>query len=115
NQVPQMQKLLVAQGIDFDQHFATDSLCCPSRSSIFLGEYVHNHKVESNQLPTGGYRRFLQQGHEQSNIATWLHDAGYRTGMIGKYLNDYAAGKGADLTHVPPGWDEWDVPINNGG
>ena len=39
-----------------------------------------------------------------STIATWLHNEGYRTGLIGKYLNHYPWG-GAPF--VPPGWDRW--------
>jgi N-acetylglucosamine-6-sulfatase len=44
-------------------------------------------------------------GHEDPTVATWLHDVGYRTVLLGKYLNGYPAG--AARTHVPPGWDEW--------
>jgi len=110
---PQIKQLLVDQGVSFNHYFVTDSLCCPSRSSIFLGEYVHNHQVEGNNSPNGGYDRYLQLGHEDSNIATWLHDGGYRTGLMGKYLNQYA--QGVAPTHVPPGWDEWDVPTTNAG
>jgi arylsulfatase A-like enzyme len=35
-------------------------------------------------------------------VATRLDAAGYRTGLFGKYLNDYD-----DSTGVPPGWDRW--------
>ena len=38
-------------------------------------------------------------------MATWLQDAGYRTALVGKYLNRYP--KEASESHVPPGWDEW--------
>ena len=34
----------------------------------------------------------------------WLHDAGYTTGLVGKYLNDYTV---YGNHHVPPGWSTW--------
>jgi arylsulfatase A-like enzyme len=37
-------------------------------------------------------------------VATLLHDAGYRTGLFGKYLNGYTE---EDTSYVPPGWDRW--------
>ncbi len=37
-----------------------------------------------------------------NNLAVWLQDAGYYTGMIGKYLNGYA-----NDPPVPPGWSDW--------
>jgi arylsulfatase A-like enzyme len=40
-----------------------------------------------------------------------LDNAGYRTGLIGKYLNGYPLG--SNQTYIPPGWDEWFVPITN--
>ena len=56
-----------------------------------------------NDAPAGGFLVYRERGHEASNVATWLHDAGYRTALIGKYLNDYEK----DPAHVPPGWDRW--------
>jgi arylsulfatase A-like enzyme len=34
-----------------------------------------------------------------------LHDAGYQTILLGKYLNGYPGSLGK--AYVPPGWDEW--------
>src|SRR5690242_7770115 len=33
---------LERQGVTFDHYFVTDSLCCPSRSSIFTGMFPHD-------------------------------------------------------------------------
>jgi len=102
DQMPEMpltSALLNAETVRFEQAFVTTSLCCPSRSSILTGEYVHNHGVYSNSLPNGGALKF----NPASTLATWLHGAGYRTAMIGKYLNDYQ--KLSPV--VPPGWDDF--------
>ncbi|ETK37321.1 sulfatase family protein [Microbispora sp. ATCC PTA-5024] len=104
---PNIANLLVRQGASFSRFFVTNPWCCPSRSSLLRSQYVHSHHVESNRAPTGGFPRF--RGMEGSTVGTWMHDAGYRTGLMGKYLNQYP--KGAPRTYVPPGWDEWDVPV----
>lgn len=103
-----VKALIVDQGASFANFFVTNSLCCPSRSSILRGQYVHNHKVTRN---AHGFEHFHDFGHERSTIATWLKEAGYTTALMGKYLNGYAL-KGKE-TYVPPGWDEWDSPIDN--
>ncbi|HJX75028.1 MAG TPA: sulfatase-like hydrolase/transferase, partial [Gaiella sp.] len=41
---------------------------------------------------------------DSSTLATWLHDAGYHTGLVGKYLNLYPFDRPA---FVPAGWDRW--------
>jgi arylsulfatase A-like enzyme len=107
--LPSLKSLLADQGVNFSRFFVSDSLCCPSRASILCGQYDHNHLVLDNGPRNGGYVRFNDLGHEQTTVATWLHDAGYRTVLMGKYLNGYPAG--VELTHVPPGWDEWYVPV----
>ena len=78
-------------------------VCGPARASILTGLYPHNHGVVSNHPPLGGFPVFRQ--HENSTIATWLQAAGYRTSLIGKYMNDYPLG--ADDGYIPPGWDDW--------
>jgi arylsulfatase A-like enzyme len=39
---------------------------------------------------------------ESSTLATWMHDAGYRTALLGKYMNGYP-GRHVAPTYVPPG------------
>jgi len=102
--MPQLQALLVDQGQTFANFFVTDPACCPSRASILLGQYPHNHQVLTNKPPRGGFQGFHGSGHESSTIATWLKGAGYRTALFGKYLNGYPA---QERAYVPPGWDEW--------
>jgi arylsulfatase A-like enzyme len=99
--VRQMQR----QGMTFTNYFVTDSLCCPSRASIFTGRYPHNHGVLTNTAPGGGFAAF-HDGAESGTFATALQGSGYRTAMMGKYLNGYRPmGR-----YVPPGWNNWQVP-----
>jgi arylsulfatase A-like enzyme len=99
--MPIVTSELVSDGITFRQGHVTTALCCPSRSSILAGQYAHNTGVLTNGGTTGGADQF----DDSSTIATWLRDAGYRTGFVGKYLNGY----NALAPCVPPGWDEWHV------
>lgn len=107
--MPRTRELIGGQGITFTHHFVPLSLCCPSRATILTGLHAHNHKVFTNFPPDGGFERFVERGHEERNLATSLHDAGYRTALIGKYLNGYP--RREDRTHIPPGWDEWVSPV----
>ena len=107
---PRLKSLMTDQGSEFNNFFVSFSLCCPSRSSILRGQYIHNHQVVSNKKPDGGFVKFHSLGHENSTIATWLQAAGYRTVLIGKYLNDYPGGAVAP-SYVPPGWNEWYSPV----
>ncbi|HEX9653472.1 MAG TPA: sulfatase, partial [bacterium] len=102
--MPHLQALLIDRGMTFTHYFANVPLCCPARVSTLRGQYAHNHQVLTNRSPDGGFEKFRDLGHESSTVATWLQDAGYRTVLIGKYLNGYPAG---NQTYVPPGWDEW--------
>ncbi|MEU8379583.1 sulfatase [Streptosporangium sp. NPDC048865] len=109
---PNIWNLLARNGTSFDRFFVPNSWCCPSRASIMRCQYVHSHGVLTNTAPEGGFTKYYTSGLERSNIATWMKSAGYRTGLMGKYLNHYPGGA-APATHVPPGWDEWDVPVRN--
>jgi arylsulfatase A-like enzyme len=101
------------QGLTFNDYFVSDSLCCPSRASIFTGNFPHTTGIYTNVGRHGGFDQFYARGEEQHTFATALHSAGYRTAMMGKYLNGYMGGhanpSAAPPTYVPPGWDRWDV------
>jgi N-acetylglucosamine-6-sulfatase len=102
--MPEVRSLLADHGVTFKNMFVTTSLCCPSRASILTGQYSHHTGVLDGS--TGGAPGGAPAFHDRSTIATWLHDAGYTTGLVGKYLNDYAA---LPTGYIPPGWDTWDA------
>ncbi|WP_067503427.1 sulfatase-like hydrolase/transferase [Actinoplanes sp. TFC3] len=95
-------------GTSFANYTVTDSLCCPSRASILTGKFPHNTGIFTNGGDDGGYAEFHRRGHENSTFATDLQKAGYRTALMGKYLNVYQPKKKI----VPPGWSEWAVAGN---
>jgi N-acetylglucosamine-6-sulfatase len=98
-------------GETFSNYFVTDSLCCPSRASILTGRFPHDTAVFSNEPPYGGFPVFHERGEEQQTFAVALQAQGYRTAMMGKYLNGYQpdSTEGGATPYVPPGWNEWDV------
>jgi N-acetylglucosamine-6-sulfatase len=104
--MPTLKSQMIDAGTTFTNMFVTTSVCCPSRASFLTGQYVHNHGVLDNRKPAGGFLKFFESGKEKSTVATWLKEAGYRTGLAGKYLNFYPA-RGKDVNYVPPGWDFW--------
>jgi N-acetylglucosamine-6-sulfatase len=105
--MPNLESLLIDKGTTFDNAFVTNSLCCPSRATILRGQYTHNHEILSNDPPRGGFQKFRFLGHENSTMATWVKEQGYRTAFFGKYLNGYKE------TYIPPGWDEWYAVTGN--
>src|SRR5690606_2890820 len=106
--MPKTRELLHDRGTTFDNFFVSYSFCCPSRASILRGQYAHNTHIVGNEPPWGGHEKFRHLGLEESTVATWLQDAGYRTAMVGKYLNRYVP----ERDGVPPGWNEWYVGGN---
>ena len=97
--MPDVQARIGDQGATFQHFYSSFPLCCPARATLLTGQYPHNPGVLGNHAPTGGFHEF----NDGSTLATWL-DPTYRTGLIGKYFNEYAA------PYQPPGWNEWMVP-----
>ena len=102
--MPSVRLELAAQGVEFGNAFMTTPLCAPSRSSLLTGQYAHRHGVYKNSSTNGGADDF----DDAQTIAVWLQNAGYRTSLIGKYMNGYANLWGnADPPYIPSGWTEW--------
>ena len=47
------------EGETFTNYYVADSLCCPSRATIFTGLFPHDTKVTTNEPPYGGYTKFV--------------------------------------------------------
>lgn len=91
---------IAENGVTFDNSFVDFPLCTPSRASLFSGLASHNHGVKTNsETSGGGWASF--EPFEANAVSVWMQSAGYRTGMIGKYVNGY------DGSVIPPGWDDW--------
>lgn len=105
--MPNLYREMVLSGVQFTKGFVSNSWCCPSRASILSGQYSGNNGVWT----TGGlWGLQAWRAHESSTVATWLRAAGYRTGIIGKYMNGFAFDPGT--TYTPPGWDTTAIPMD---
>jgi arylsulfatase A-like enzyme len=99
--MPNVKRLLARRGTSFADAIDSFPLCCPARATFITGQYAHNHGVAGNFWPYGWYG----MKHRGNTLPAWLQRSGYRTALIGKWLNGY----GARDAHgeVPAGFDTW--------
>jgi arylsulfatase A-like enzyme len=91
--MPATRRWMRDGGTRFSNSFATTPLCCPSRASIFTGQYAHNHGVRIN-----ADGRALDH---RDTVQRYLQDAGYITALVGKFLNHWP------LDEAPPYFDRY--------
>jgi arylsulfatase A-like enzyme len=103
--MPRTRKALGARGTTFSRSYVSYPLCCPSRATSLTGRYSHNHGVQFNSPPLGGYGKL----DKPNTLGVWLQRRGYVTSHIGKFLNGYGQDAPAD---VPPGWTEWSGSVD---
>ncbi|XP_023309823.1 N-acetylglucosamine-6-sulfatase-like [Anoplophora glabripennis] len=101
-------KLVADKGKVFKNAFANSPICCPSRSSILTGKFVHNTGVFNNSIEGNCSSRNWQKHHEPYSIVSLLQSSkNYTTFYAGKYLNQYGTKGAGGISHVPKGYDWW--------
>jgi N-acetylglucosamine-6-sulfatase len=105
---------MVRAGASYDRSYVVDSLCCVSRASLLTGQYPHQTGVRTNTAntpnpvgPLGGWEAFEAHGNLTRSVNVRLQRAGWETGFVGKFLNQYEYVPGGPLPPVPPGWSSW--------
>ena len=91
------RRLVNRQGVFFRNAISPHPLCCPARAELVSGQYGTNNGVLHNSGRFGGLKALRRRA---DTVPAWLHDSGYRTSYIGKYLNGYQASR-------ERGWTRW--------
>lgn len=110
--LPRTQEWLGRSGTTYTNAYAPTPVCCPARAAIMTGQFNHNNGVRTN---TDAH--MLAQ---ESTVQAQLQEAGYRTALVGKYIN------GWPVEADPPHFDAWHLlipqpdtyfgnPFNNNG
>jgi arylsulfatase A-like enzyme len=87
---------LATEGVRLTQHYAGSTVCAPSRCALMTGKHVGHGSIRGNQ-PVGQLIR-----PEETTLAEVFKQAGYATGIIGKWgmgnkpANDDALKNGFD-------------------
>lgn len=106
--MPNVKRFLGRGGTTFTNFNAPYPLCGPARAALLTGQLSHNNRILANfESNDGGYYKFRDlpgRLNQRNSLGPWMKRAGYRTGFVGKYINEYAT---LDLNEVPPGWDSW--------
>ncbi|XAM01476.1 sulfatase [Phycisphaeraceae bacterium D3-23] len=69
---------LAARGTRFTNAYVTTPICCTSRASFFTGQYASQHGIHQFNQP-------LSEEQWAQTYPALLHDAGYRSGLVGKF------------------------------
>jgi arylsulfatase A-like enzyme len=72
---------LMAEGIEFTNHYTHSSPCSPSRASLFTGRYLSQHGVVDNVIMP----EHVELDPVTPTIGSILRDAGYRSSYLGKW------------------------------
>lgn len=102
--LPKTNTAIVTQGAKVENFLYSQPVCAPSRATVLRGQYSHNTGIYGNSFDgESALWHFRRNGGEKSTLASWLRGAGYRTALVGKYMNGY--GQGSQQWYKPTGWD----------
>jgi arylsulfatase A-like enzyme len=74
---------MAEEGMRFTQFYAGSTVCAPSRSVLMTGQHTGHTRVRGNAGAERPAAQTLQA--DDFTVARVLHDAGYYTGLVGKW------------------------------
>ncbi|MGJ8731965.1 MAG: arylsulfatase [Cellulophaga sp.] len=83
---------LAANGIKFTQHYSGSAVCAPSRSSLMTGQHTGHTFVRGNKEAGNDKKGQIPLPDNAFTIAEMLQQAGYKTGMFGKWGLGFGTG-----------------------
>jgi N-acetylglucosamine-6-sulfatase len=104
--MPILQRELVDKGLEISNHFATVSVCCPSRASFLRGQMAHSTNITNIAWPGGNYDKFRFAGEDLEYLPHWIKLGGYKAEYVGKFMNGHST---ANYHIALKGWDHSDA------
>ena len=104
-----LQEQIISKGTLATQHYATISICCPSRVSLLRGQAAHNTNNTHVLKPGGGYEKFQLAGLDKDSLPHWLAKAGHQAEYIGKLMNGLSI---RNYSPPPSGWHHIDALLD---
>ena len=112
---------LANEGIVFNSGYVTYPTCSPSRAGLLTGRYQSRFGLEGN-LAYMPFDKGLGMPLEETTFPTYLQEAGYRTGIVGKWQLGAAhhftpLKRGFDyfFGFLGGGHDYWNIDASNPG
>jgi arylsulfatase A-like enzyme len=76
---------IAQRGVRFTNGYVTAPYCCPSRAGILTGRYQTRFGCELNPVGKQNLLPGVGLPESEKTMAAYLKEAGYRTGLIGKW------------------------------
>ncbi len=94
---------IATSGVRFASGYVTCPVCAPTRAGLLTGRYPQRFGFETNPGPESSAGDAFGLPRSEPTLAERLRDAGYATGMVGKWHIGYREG----LTPPARGFDEF--------
>ncbi|MFG0263962.1 MAG: arylsulfatase [Rhodopirellula sp. JB055] len=93
---------LAKESVRFSQAYSGSCVCAPARAALLTGRYPHRTGVVT--LNMNKYPKMTRLRRDETTIANVLRDAGYATGLVGKWHT----GRGDGFHPLDRGFDEFE-------